>query len=385
MSNEILDYIQNINNYYNENVFNGKIEMNVLNLIQTILYEYDKELYNKFQKLYKYLYDISDKIKSDDRDFCWSRWRLFKGWKNTYLYTPHTNNIDKVVKDLNQTKIYVENYKNQIYDKFIHKFDNYLDSCIKISNNFYSNLYSFTENKINNNDNLNKLLNEYQNVFYGIINNNSYTNLINKIEKNENINDKIEIVLKEIRNGLEKIKDEYYDFYYLNNQSDFLEYPYEIIIKCNQIINELNDNSNYIKFTINSLYKEKIKNIIKETNYFIKEINNNNYKYISSHLNYSYNFMNYFDVKMGVLNITFQNYENYVKISEKEILKDFNYNILNNLNYDLKFTNIINNIEEFINEFNQIIYDNFTQIICENNTHLINLKVNLIIQNIIFK
>ena len=372
LSNEILDYIQNINNYYNENVFNGKIEINVLNLIQTILYEYDKKLDNTFQKLYKYLYDKSDKIKSDDRDFCWSRWRLFKGWKNTYLYTPHTNNIDKVVKDLNQTKIYVENYKNQIYDKFIHKFDNYLDSCIKISNNFYSNLYSFTENKINNNDNLNKLLNEYQNVFYGIINNNSYTNLINKIEKNENINDKIEIVLKEIRNGLEKIKDEYYDFYYLNNQSDFLEYPYEIIIKCNQIINELNDNSNYIKLTINSLYKEKIKNIIKETNYFIKEINNNNYKYISSHLNYSYNFMNYFDVKTGVLNIAFQNYENYFKISEKEILKDFNYNILNNLNYDLKFTNIINNIEEFINEFNQIIYDNFTQIICENNTHLIN-------------
>ena len=25
--------------------------------------------------------------------------RIFKGWKNTYLYTPHTYNIDKVVKE----------------------------------------------------------------------------------------------------------------------------------------------------------------------------------------------------------------------------------------------------------------------------------------------
>jgi hypothetical protein len=98
LSNEILDYIQNINNYYNENVFNGKIEINVLNLIQ-ILYKYDEELNKEFQKLYKYLYNKSDKIKSDDRDFCWSRWRTLKGWKNTYLYTPHTYNIDKVVKE----------------------------------------------------------------------------------------------------------------------------------------------------------------------------------------------------------------------------------------------------------------------------------------------
>ena len=294
---EITEKINIIHNYFNENIFDGQIQLLILNLIQGEISNFDEKLSLKFEKRYNEIYEMSDDIINDAGDFCWSKRRfLCFGWKNYYLYTEHTNNIDLVIKDLKQIETYVQNYTNQIYDKFILNFNNYLESCVKISNDLYNHLYSFTENKLSNNQNLNKLLSEYQNVFYDIVNN-SNKDLIN-FKNNEDINNNVEIVLKEMKNDLENIKNEYYNYYYLNNQTDFLEYPHEIIYKCNQIINELNENSNYIKLTINSLYKEKIKNIIKETNYFIKEINNNNYLYITSHLNYSYNFRNYFDKKI---------------------------------------------------------------------------------------
>ncbi len=288
----------------------------------------------EFERKYNYINRLSDGVKNNGRDFCWSRKKMLE-WKNTYLYIPPTNNINLVIKNLKPIEKYVINYTNQIYDKFILKFNQYLDSCVKISNNLYNHLYSFTENKLSNNQNLNKLLSEYQNVFYNIVNN-SNKDLIN-FKNNEDMNDNFEIVLKEMKNNLENIKNEYYNYYYLNNQTDFLEYPHEIIYKCNQIINELNENSNYIKLTINSLYKEKIKNIIKETNYFIKEINNNNYLYITSHLNYSYNIRNYIEKKTEILKLSFNNYENYMNVSLQQKLNNFNNNnknILNDLNYD---------------------------------------------------
>ncbi len=369
MINEITEKINIIHNYFTENIFDGKIKILILNLTQSELNYFDEQLILEFESVYNFVYNLNGGIKNDGRDFCWSRWRTFKGWKNYYLYTEHTNNIDLVIKDLKQIETYVQNYTNQIFDKFILKFNKYLDSCVKISNNLYNHLYSFTESKINDNQNLNELLSEYQNVFYNIVNN-SNKDLIN-FKNNEDMNDNFEIVLKEMKNNLENIKNEYYNYYYLNNQTDFLEYPHEIIYKCNQIINELNENSNYIKLTINSLYKEKIKNIIKETNYFIKEMNNNNYLYITSHLNYFYNFRNYFEKRIEILKSSFNNYETYMNVSLQQKLNNFNNNnknILNDLNYDSKFRNIIKNTEDFINEFNQFIYDNFAQIICQNNT-----------------
>ena len=97
VTNEILNLIDNINNYFSEIKFDGQIQSYILNIIQDTLPDYDDKLSKEFQKLYDLIYSISDKIKDDGRDFCWSRWRTFKGWKNYYLYTKHTNNIKKVI------------------------------------------------------------------------------------------------------------------------------------------------------------------------------------------------------------------------------------------------------------------------------------------------
>ncbi len=128
-------------------------------------------------------------------------------------------------------------------------------------------------------------------------------------------------LFKRNEESIENIKNEYYNYYYLNNQTNFLEYPHEIIFKYNQIINELNENSNYIKLTINSLYKEKIKNIIKD-----------NYLYILSHLNYSYNIRNYIEKKTEILKLSFNDYETYMNLSLQEKLNNFNNNNINILN-----------------------------------------------------
>ena len=90
MSNEILDCIQNIYNYYNENVFNGKIEINVLNLTQTTLYEYDKELDNEFKKLYKYWYNKSDKLNLIREIFVGQDWEYLRDGKiHIYIHLIH--------------------------------------------------------------------------------------------------------------------------------------------------------------------------------------------------------------------------------------------------------------------------------------------------------
>jgi hypothetical protein len=145
----------------------------------------------EFERKYNYINRLSDGVKNNGRDFCWSRKKMLE-WKNTYLYIPPTNNINLVIKNLKPIEKYVINYTNQIFDKFILKFNKYLDSCVKISNNLYNHLYSFTENKLSNNQNLNKLLSEYQNVFYNIVNN-SNKDLIT-FKNNEDINNNVEIV-----------------------------------------------------------------------------------------------------------------------------------------------------------------------------------------------
>jgi hypothetical protein len=79
VTNEILNIIENINNYYHEIKFDGEIQSYIINIIQNTLPKYDEQLDKEFQNLYDYIYSISDKIKSSKTDFCWSRWRTFKG------------------------------------------------------------------------------------------------------------------------------------------------------------------------------------------------------------------------------------------------------------------------------------------------------------------
>ena len=375
--NEILRQIDNINKYYNDENFDGKVKLHIINLIQNILMDYDLKLQESFDNSFQSLMERSDSIKDKDDDFCWIK-RRFIFFKKTHCYfAEHTNNLNLLVNNLIHTEIYIKDYKNKIFAQFTNKFEEYLDNIINISSRLYNNLYSFTEEKIKNNKNLEVIISDYHNIIYNMININSNKNLLNEIyfiNQNEKIKNNIDIILNEIENGLKKIKSEYYQIYYINNKTEFLEYPYEIIIKCNQILNELDNCKNYIKSSINFIYKERVKNIIKETNLFIKDINENNFLYIISHLNLSYIFYNYSNEKKNYLRNEFHNLNEYLNISNNETLINFinKEDILNDLNYKNKFKSMIQNTINFLDEFNSSIYTNFTKLICINDTNITN-------------
>jgi len=286
--NEILRQIDNINKYYNDETFDGKLKFLIITLIQNILIDYDAKLQESFDTSFQSLIDRTDSIKDKDFDFCKIKRRFIFFKKTRCYYTEHTNNLNLLVNNLIHTEIYIKDYKNKIFAQFTNKFEKYLDNIINISNRLYNNLYMFTEEKIKNNKNLEIIISDYHNIVYNMINVNSNKNLLNEIyfiNQNEKIKNNSECILNEIENGLKKIKSEYYKIYYINNKTEFLEFPYEILLKCNQILNELNNSKDYIKSSINFIYKERVKNIIKETNLFIKDINDNNFLYIISHLN----------------------------------------------------------------------------------------------------
>ena len=371
---EILRQIDNINKYYNDETFNGKVKLHITTLIQNILIDYDAKLQDSFYTSFQSLMGRSGSIKDKDDDFCWIKRRFIFFKKTHCYYTEHTNYLNLLVNNLIQTEIYIKDYKKKIFSQFTNKLEEYLDNIINISNRLYNNLYSFTEEKIKNNKNLEVIISDYHNIIYNMINNNSNKNLLNEIyfiNQNEKIKNNIDTILNGIEDGLKKIKNEYYKIYYINNKTEFLEYPYEIIIKCNQILNELDNSKNYIKSSINFIYKERVKNIIKETNLFIKDINENNFLYIISHLNLSYIFYNYSNEKKNYLRNEFHNLNENLNISNNEALIN-KEDTLNDLNYNNKFKIMIQNTINFLDEFNSSIYTNFTKLICINDTNIIN-------------
>ena len=380
--NEILRLIDNINKYYKDTTFDGKIKMHIISIINTKLLDYESKLRESFDSYLNSLIDRSESINEKDEDFCWIKRRFIFFKKPHCYYAEHRNNLDLLVNNLISTEKYIKDYKNKIFEKFTNKFGKYLDNIINISNSLYNDLYSFTEGKINNNENLEVLMREYKNIFYNMKNINLNTNLFNQIyfiNQNEKINNNIDTILNEIEDGLKKIKHEYYESYYIYNKTEFLEYPYEIIIKCNQILNELDNNKNYIKSSINFIYKERVKNIINETNLFIKDINDYNYLYVISHLNLSYIFNNYSNKKKNFLKNEFNNLEEYLNISNNQILYNFTNqaDAFNNSKYDYKLKNMIQNTLNFLDEFNSSIFSNFTELICVNDSIITNNNSNI--------
>jgi len=374
---EILRQIDNIDQFYNDEIFNGKVKIYITNLVQNILVDYNIKLQESFFTSFQSLSDRIDTIKDNDKDFCWIKRRFIFFHKSHCYFTEHTNNVNLLVNNLISTEIYIKDYKNKIFNEFANKFGKYLDNIISISSNLYNNLYLFTEEKIKNNENIEVVISEYHNIFNNMMNININKNLFNEIyfiNQNEKINNNINIILNQIEVGLKKIKSEYYEIYYINNKTQFLEYPYEIIIKCNQILNELDNSKNNIRSSINSIYKERTKKILEQTNLFIKEINDNNYLYIISHLNLSYIFYNYSNEKKNFLRNEFHNLEEYLNISKNEVLIKFmnKEDILNDLNYNNKFKSIIQNTLNFLDEFNSSIFTNFTELICTNDTNVTN-------------
>ena len=371
INNEILKLIDNINNYYNEIKLDGDIKIKALNLAQDILKPYHEKKIKNLDKYYDRLYDRTTNYntKDDHRDFVYSYWRFFKGWKNNYIYTKHYKNIDKVLKDLKKTDKYLSKEINNIYNNFISKFDKYLNNYISYCQNLYTHLFQYVEDKINNSS-IKSLTNKYFDIFSKLIENDSFNGLLSKIyHQEENIRNNFSIYLEHFSDNIKLLREQYYNSNYSPNYKNFLEYPEEIVYKIEQFYDEAKFNIDNIKSVINYIYKGRINYIIKSTNIFIDNFLKNNIDYIKININSSYIINKYYLKKCIELD---ELYNNCINKKNAFTLKDSDIYYLDKDNYDNEVIINTDYIKNFISFLENEINNTFLFEICENNTGLFN-------------
>jgi len=390
INNEIYKIISNIYNYFNDIIIN-EINVKSSNLALEILKPYNEQKEKNLEKKYNQAVDSTRGIYDCGDDFIYitkrkarNFWRKKKHRRNT----KHKNNINKIIKDLTQTNIYLSDSANKLTNNFINKFDNYLNNYITLTQTLYSNLYSYYEEKINNHDNIKNILNYYQKILNETIINDSNEQLFKKFNnlKENDYKDSISNALLYFKNNVDEIENIYFKEFYLNDHKDFLEYPDEIKYKIKQFLYEIKNNSNYIKDKINLSFKSKVLSIINSTNIFIGNNINFNFEYIIIHINNHDINKNYFDSKTAVLKNIFYNYITELnKISDNFFAKQDSIDqlILNKNNYEIKINNIFENLSKFYLDFENIIENNFTYEKCFNKTVEVNGENNTIIQCIL--
>ena len=167
------------------------------------------------------------------------------------------------------------------------------------------------------NSKINVLLNEYANIFNNIISDNNYLQYL--FSQNNQIEEKLNNNLNELEKNINLLNELYYNNYYIMNNSQFIEYPEEILFKINQFQKELIFNSeNMIKKTY-SLYKNRISNLINSTNLYILNILNQNYQYILTNINSSIVIEKYYQIKKDEISSTFHEFINNIHTKNNKL------------------------------------------------------------------
>ena len=369
---EIIKLLGNVNTYFNEFFYND-IKMKTFQLISDTLYPYYNAKIKEFDNYYNYLYKrtsyTTDSYEYDfscEEDSCYYGRIKFHYWR-----------INDVFNNLNSYENIFKKNIQAITIKFINKFDIYLNNYSSYINTLYFNLYNNIQLKINNNKKIESILNEYQTSFNNSIKINSNFGLFYNIEiEIKNIEKDIAKYLNKLKENTNLLEDIYYNLYYSKNNTNFLEFPEEIIYKIYQFQNELKSEVKNIKDAINFNYKNKLKYIYGSTFNYIYSYIKNHFIYIKSKIN-SNSIMNLYYISINQkLNTTFNNCINNLKNISDEVNINIEKNLfLNNQNYNELIQKIINNLQDFISYFEDIINQNFTYEYCQlNSTDYIELN-----------
>ena len=381
IKNEILQIIQNIDNYFNENIFIKEIKVTSLFEKDLIPYHNKKmeELYSMYNSIYEktnephvyeceYDFAVYKKVCKTWFIICWrKKWQM-------YFY----DILDKEKINLVQTKIYYSDNQliketNNIYNNYIKKFEYNLGNIIFSFQNLYSNLYQNVENKIKNSK-IKILLDNYKNNFNNLMSLNDNNNILQKIN---NIEENLNNNLHELEKNINLLNETYFNLYYLPNNEQFIEYPEEIIFKINQFQKELIYNTDNIIKVIDIIYKNRINNIINSTNLYINTIINEDYKYILININSTNILSKYTLSKYGELKTFFENCNAIVKSKNSQIYNEDKINLeRNNLfsyiyNYNKSLDVLKNKSSNFIYYLEDLINQTFI-IPSENCTYDIN-------------
>ena len=363
---EVLNLIDNINNYFNELKLNNELKINALNLIEEILSPINKKNKDNIDQLYKYLYDHlkeSCKTKGCDNNDLYYEWWIMPIFGTDYelIDCPHTNNINLVKQNLIETDLFLKNQKNIILNNFKKKIENYLNHYHSYCQDLYNNLYQYVENKLNNKKEINNLL-EYQDIFNIVIRNDINDGILQRLNNEKKfIDNNIYNYITSFENNIKLIENNYFNLNYSKDLKQFLEYPKEMIYKIKQFNEELLQNSDNIKNIIDLIFKKRINNIIKSTNNYINNNNKFNFEYIILNINSKSIFEEYFQDKYNKLKITFDEFfidsNNYYNITNNNSnINDSDYYLFSNLE---KYRIIIDNYTNFSNYFENFTNDEF--------------------------
>ena len=395
---ELNSIIEKINKSFNKerfSLFKALLLKNSLNTIK----KYNDKKNNKMVDLYNSIFKKSNGLYDSNKDYIYKKrtfWTwLTKRYKTKKYYCSLHDNINKVKLDIKHTTKYLTHSTKLIYNNFINKIDKYISNYINITQKLYDNLHIYVESKINNNNNIKMLFDKYEEEYHSIININSnygiLKQLYNKINKDKD--DYINI----IQNNIKFLTDEYYNNYYLKHNEKFLEYPKEILYKVRQYQNELNNNLDKTINKINIIYRNRITNIISSTNIFIKDLVNNDYKFILVNVKNKDIMKEFIDSKTKFISNQFNNYLNYLyEISSKIYdLKEQNSFLKINNEKDFIFTesnfyspisNTLQNLESFILNLEDSINKTFIKEICENidDNNITNSTIDIYFNNPIY-
>ena len=368
LNEEIIRLTGNIDIYFNEISFN-KEKLNLINMYNEILSPYNNKIIEELDKYYNYLYNhiIEDPKTYECQEdlfmkyeYC-SKHFIFICIAHSYKFIPyscnHTNNINLVLTNIKPLENDLKIETDSLIRNFTLKIDKSLEFFTSTYQNLYSNLFEQIEKKINNSK-INKLMNNYINNLNIIINRNFEEEIIGNLYIIKNgIIKSIEDKLYNLENNINLLQGEFFNNYYLHNNSQYLEYPEEIIYKINQFQEELIYNTNNTKYMIDYIYSDRINKTIKSINLYINNFINQNLKYILSNLNSSNMITKYFNNIYNEINLTFNKYIN----NHKEYIYDFNYNYEENFTFNLNdsINAILNNSNNFIIYLNNLINETF--------------------------
>ena len=358
MNNEIYTISNNIKNFFNEINLKNRIRIKSMewnNDLDIYYYSIYPEFYNYFDKvLYRGTFWIIKKRDGDDLEYWDWKW-LFGGWKHKGLRCEHRDNVYKIVNNLDDAYNYFETKSNEIINNFNNKYKSYLSELISINQKLFDSLNNYIKNKINENNiqvfsiKYRDLFNEMKLKFY------NYEKLKEKYKIDE-----FDSYITNLEINLNLIINDFYSVYYLNNKTDYLKYPVELIPKIEYIQNQLKKIKEPIKEKINYIYNYKLKqtyNIIYE---LINDANKYNQKYILNTINFTYILDDYKKNKLKIINDMFNN----IQIEKMNNINEIN--LLTKFNYDNPIDKILYNISEFIHNFEKEINNTF--IILDNNT-----------------
>ena len=332
INNEIEYLISNLENYYNDDYFEMKLATYIYKFTSETLNPINDNLYKKFENLKKECEKYTDYTRNRNwGDYCWNNNRVLHKWH--YYSVPHTNNYKLVDISLNNTENFIKNGTNKLINEFTEGITTFLEGYVNEIQTLFNDLYNYSEKKLNSNQALNSLIIEYNQTLYKMI---EIADEDVELEK-EDINYFIQNISEEISN----VENEFFDNYYINNYTSYLEYPDEVLFEINILGNELESFSEMIKNQINYLINKKLYRVKKENQYFILKTHEYFSKLIELRIKYKKIFEYYKEYRLteNLDKILIEYNYTYINITEEYL----NENI-----YDNKITDIIQNYKNII-------------------------------------